>query len=240
MGRAFEYRKARKFKRWGTMAKVFTRLAREIIICVKESGPDPDANPRLRVLMQNAKAANMPKDSVERAIKKATAKDTSDYKEYVYEGYGPHGVAIIVESATDNPTRTVSNVRSYFNKYNGSLATSGSVSFMFEHHCIFKVTAKDGVDLEELELEMIDYGAQEVFGEDEHIIISGDFEDFGNIQRYLDEQGFEIISAEFERIPTQNKELNEEESREIEKLLEKFEEDDDVTNVFHNMVSRES
>jgi len=235
MGRAFEYRKARKFKRWGTMAKVFTRIGREIMIAVKESGPDPQANPRLRVLMQNAKAANMPKENVERAIKKASSKDMTDFKELVYEGYGPHGIAVIVEAATDNTTRTVSNVRSYFNKYGGSLGTSGSVSFMFEHHCIFKVAAKPGVDIEELELEMIDIGVQEVFAEDEHIIISGGFEDFGNIQRYLDEQGFEIVSAEFERIPSQTKSLTEEEMVDIEKLLEKFEEDDDVTNVFHNM-----
>ncbi len=235
MGRAYEYRKARKFKRWGNMAKVFTRIAREVMISVKESGPDPDANPKLRVLMQNAKAANMPKESVERAIKKASSKDMTDYKEVLYEGYGPHGIAVIVETATDNTTRTVSNVRSYFNKYGGSLGTSGSVGFMFEHNCIFKVAGKPGVDIEELELEMIDVGAQEVFQEDEHMIISGNFEDFGNIQRFLDEQKYEIISAEFERIPTQTKALTDEEMVDVDKLLEKFEEDDDVTNVFHNM-----
>ena len=148
MGRAYEYRKARKMKRWGTMAKVFTKLGKEIVMCVKSAGPDPESNSRLRALIQNAKAANMPKENVERAIKKATNKEQVDYKEVVYEGYGPFGIAVLVETATDNPTRTVANVRSYFSKYGGSLGTSGSVSFMFEHKCIFKVKPKDGLDLE--------------------------------------------------------------------------------------------
>src|SRR5512142_3397692 len=152
MGRAFEYRKARKLKRWGTMAKTFTKIGKEIAMSVKTSGPDPASNSRLRVLIQNAKAANMPKENVERAIKKASSKEQEDYKEVVYEGYGPHGIAVLVETATDNPTRTVANVRLYFNKYGGSLGTSGSVGFMFEHKCIFKVKAKEGIDLEELEL----------------------------------------------------------------------------------------
>jgi YebC/PmpR family DNA-binding regulatory protein len=235
MGRAFEYRKARMFKRWGNMSKTFTRISKEIIVCVKASGPDPAANPRLRVLMQNAKAANMPKDTVERSIKKAAAKDQADIKEHIYEGYGPHGIAILVESQTDNPTRTVAAVRSYFNRSGGSLATSGSVSFMFEHKCIFKVHGKHGLDLEELELNIIDAGAQEVFEEEGNVIISGEFEDFGTIQKYLEENHFEIISAEFEWIATQNKEITEAEAAEVEKLLGRFEEDDDVSNVFHNM-----
>jgi YebC/PmpR family DNA-binding regulatory protein len=239
MGRAFEYRKARKLKRWGTMAKTFTKLGKEIAIAVKSGGPDPVSNSRLRVLIQNAKAANMPKDNVERAIKRAISKDQDDYKELVYEGYGPYGIAVLVETATDNPTRTVANVRSYFNKCNGSLGTSGSVEFMFEHKCNFKVKAKEGVDLEELELELIDFGVQEVFAEEEDILIYGDFESFGPIQKYLEENEFEIISAEFERIPTDTKELNEEQVAEIEKLLGKLEEDDDVTNVFHNMKEAE-
>ena len=235
MGRAFEYRKARKLKRWGNMAKTFTKIGREITICVKESGPDPESNSRLRVLMQNAKAANMPKENVERAIKKATSKDTSDYKEIVYEGYGPYGIAIVVETATDNLTRTVGNVRSYFNRSGGSLGTSGSLSFLFEHKCHFKVVEKEGIDLEELELELIDFGVSEIFSEEGSIIIYGEFESFGPIQKYLEDNNFEIVSAEFERIPTQTKPLTEEQIVEVEKLLGKFEDDDDVTNVFHNM-----
>lgn len=239
MGRAFEYRKARKLKRWGNMAKTFTKLGKEIIIAVKAGGPDPHTNSKLRVLMQNAKAANMPKENIERAIKKATSKDTTDYKEVVYEGYGPFGIAILVETATDNPTRTVANVRSYFNKYGGSLGTAGSVSFMFEHKCNFKVKMKEGIDLEELELEMIDCGIDEiVFDEEESVInIDGSFESFGSIQKYLEENEFEIVSAEFERIPNDTKELTPEQYAEIEKLLDKFEEDDDVNQVFHTIAN---
>ena len=217
------------------MAKTFTKIGREIAIAVKSGGPDPAGNPRLRVLIQNAKAANMPKENVERAIKKATNKDQADYKEVVYEGYGPYGIAILVETATDNPTRTVANVRSYFNKNNGSLGTSGSVDYMFEHKCRFKVKAKEGVDPEELELELIDLGVQEVFVEEDTIMIYGEFEAFGPVQKYLEENGFEIENAEFERIPHDTKKLSEEQAADIEKLLAKFEEDDDVTNVFHNM-----
>lgn len=235
MGRAFEYRKARKLKRWGNMAKTFTKIGREIAMVVKTGGPDPHSNPRLRVLMQNAKAANMPKENVERAIKKATTKEQEDYKELVYEGYGPYGIAIIVETATDNPTRTVANVRSYFNKYGGSLGTSGSVDYMFEHKCSFKVKLKEGVDLEELELELIDSGVQEIFAEGENMMVYGDFEAFGPIQKYLEENAFEIVNAEFERIPQDTKALTDEQVAEIEKLLARFEDDDDVTNVFHNM-----
>ena len=207
MGRAFEYRKARKLKRWGNMARTFTKLGKEISIAVKASGPDPDANPRLRVLMQNAKAANMPKENVERAIKKATSKDEGDYKEIVYEGYGPFGIAIVVETATDNPTRTVANIRSYFNKFGGSLGTSGSLSFLFDHKSVFKIKAKEGVSLEDLELELIDYGVDELEADGEEIVLYGEFESFSNIQKYLEENGFEIESAEFERIPNDTKEV---------------------------------
>ena len=235
MGRAFEYRKARKMKRWGNMARTFTKLGKEISIAVKASGPDPDANPRLRVLMQNAKAANMPKENVERAIKKATSKDEGDYKEIVYEGYGPYGIAIVVETATDNPTRTVANVRSYFNKFGGSLGTSGSLSFLFDHKSVFKIKAKEGVSLEDLELELIDYGVDELEADGEEIVLYGEFESFSNIQKYLEENGFEIESAEFERIPNDTKEVTEEQRASLEKLLEKFEDDEDVQNVFHNM-----
>ena len=235
MGRAFEYRKARKLKRWGNMSRTFTKIGKEITIAVKAAGPDPAGNSRLRVLLQNAKAANMPKDTVERAIKKATDKDASDYKEIVYEGYGPYGIAIVVEAATDNNTRTVANVRSYFNKFGGSLGTSGSLSFLFDHKCVFKVAHKDGVSLEDLELELIDYGVDEVDDEDDAIVIYGAFDSFADIQKYLEDNGFETHSAEFERIPDDYKEVTPEQREQIEKLLEKFEDDDDVQNVFHNM-----
>ncbi len=235
MGRAFEYRKARKLKRWGNMAKTFTRIGREIAIAVKSGGPDPAGNPRLRVLMQNAKAANMPKENVERAIKKASSRDHADYKEMVYEGYGPHGIAILVETATDNPTRTVANVRSYFNKANGSLGTSGSVDYMFDRKCSFKIKTREGLNLEELELELIDLGVHEVFAEDDEVLLYGDFEAFGPVQKYLEENDFEIVNAEFERFPHDTKTISDEDATDIEKLLARFEDDDDVTNVFHNM-----
>lgn len=237
MGRAFEYRKATKMKRWGNMARVFTKLGKQITIAVKEGGPDPNTNPRLRVLEQQAKKENMPKDNIERAIKKATSKDESDYKEVVYEGYGPFGIAIVVETATDNPTRTVANVRSYFNKHNGSLGTSGSLEFLFDHKCVFKIAAKDGVSMDDLELEMIDYGVDEIdFDEEENeIVLYGEFKSYSDIQKYLEENGFEIHSAEFERIPHELKEVTEEQRVALNKLLDKFEEDDDVQNVFHNM-----
>ncbi|MCI9284527.1 MAG: YebC/PmpR family DNA-binding transcriptional regulator [Muribaculaceae bacterium] len=212
MGRAFEYRKARKLKRWGNMSRTFTRIGKEITIAAKAGGPDPSTNPRLRALMQNAKAANMPKDTVERAIKKATDKDAGDYKEIVYEGYGPFGIAIVVEAATDNNTRTVANVRSYFTKHGGTLGTQGSLSFMFDHKSVFKIKPKDGVSLEDLELELIDYGVDELedivddeSGE-EQVVLYGAFEEYSNIQKYLEDNGFEIISSEFERIPHDLKE----------------------------------
>jgi len=235
MGRAFEYRKATKMKRWGNMARVFTKLGRQITIAAKDGGPEPDTNPRLRVLMQQAKKENMPKENVERAIKKATSKDEADYKEVNYEGYGPFGIAIFVETATDNPTRTVANVRSYFNKHNGSLGTSGSLEFLFDHKCVFKIAAKDGVSLDDLELELIDYGVDELDQEGDEIMLYGEFKSYSDIQKYLEENGFEIHSAEFERIPNDLKELSKEQQEQIQKLLDKFEEDEDVQNVFHNM-----
>ena len=235
MGRAFEYRKARKLKRWGNMARTFTKLGKEISIAVKAGGPDPDSNPRLRVLMQNAKAANMPKENVERAIKKATSKEEGDYKEVLFEGYGPYGIAIVVETATDNNNRTVAKIRSYFNKYGGSLGTSGSLSFLFDHKSVFHIKPKDGVSLEDLELELIDFGVDEVDADEEEIVIYGEFESFNAIQKYLEDNGFEFTSAEFERIPNDTKELTEEQRAQIEKLIERIEEDEDVQNVFHNM-----
>ncbi len=224
-------------KRWGSMARTFTKIGKEIAIAVKSGGGDPVSNTRLRVLIQNAKAANMPKENVERAIKRATSKDTADYKEMVYEGYGPYGVAIVVETATDNTTRTVANVRSYFNKAGGSLGTSGSLDFMFDRKCVFKSTANDDLDLEELELELIDFGADEIFRDEEsgEIVIYGTFESYGAISKYLEDNNMDIVSGEFERIPTDHKELTDAQKEEIEKLVEKFEDDDDVTNVFTNM-----
>lgn len=244
MGRAFEYRKAAKLKRWGNMARTFTKIGKQISMAVKAGGPDPDNNPTLRTLMANAKAASMPKENVERAIKKASSKESGDdYKEIVYEGYGPYGIAIVVETATDNNTRTVANVRSYFNKHGGSLGTSGSLDFMFTRKSIFKIAKPENIDLEELELELIDFGVDEVF-EDEgeagtEIVIYGPFESFGKIQSYLEGQGYEIRSGEFERIPTDTKKVTEEQRAAIEKLIDKFEDDDDVTNVFHNMADPE-
>jgi YebC/PmpR family DNA-binding regulatory protein len=235
MGRAFEFRKARKLKRWGNMAKTFTRLGKDIAIAVKSGGPDPANNPRLRVLIQNAKSANMPKDNVERAIKRASSRDQEDYKEVIYEGYAPFGIAVLVDTSTDNTTRTVANVRSYFNKNGGTLGTSGSVSFMFEHNCIFKVKALPGVGIDDLELELIDYGAQEVFAEEDAVIVYGAFESFGALQRYFEENHYELISAEFEWIPAETKELSEEQVAEVDKLLARLEEDEDVNNVYHNM-----
>ena len=238
MGRAFEYRKARKLKRWGNMSRTFTRIGKEITIAAKAGGPDPDTNPRLRALMQNAKAANMPKDTVERAIKKATDKDAGDYKEIIYEGYGPHGIAIVVETATDNNQRTVANVRSYFNKHGGSLGTQGSLSFLFDHKSVFHGKPDEATPLEELELDLMDYEAEleSVEGEEnEEWLIYGAFDQYSNIQKFLEERGLEIVSSEFERIPTDYKEVTAEQREAIEKLLEKFEEDEDVQNVFHNM-----
>lgn len=235
MGRAFEYRKATKMKRWGNMARVFTKLGKQITMAAREGGADPDTNPRLRVLIQQAKKENMPKDNVERAIKKATSRDEADYKEMVYEGYGPHGIAIVIETATDNPTRTVGNIRSYFNKHGGSLGTTGSLEFLFDHKCVFHITKRDDVIIDELELELIDFGVDEVDEDDGEIVIYGEFTSYSAIQKYLEENGFEITTAQFERIPNDMKELTEEQRATILKLLEKIEEDDDVQNVFHNM-----
>lgn len=235
MGRAFEYRKARKMKRWGNMARVFTKLGKEITMAAKAGGPDPETNPRLRVLMQTAKKENMPKDNVDRAIKKATSKDYSDYKEMNYEGYGPYGIAIFVETATDNTTRTVANVRSYFNKFGGSLGTTGSLEFLFDHKCIFHVVPKEGIDLEELELELIDFGVDEIYMDEEEMLIYGDFSNNSAIQNQLEKTGLEITSAEFVRIPNDTKEVTAEQREQLNKLIEKLEEDEDVQNVFTNM-----
>ena len=234
MGRAFEFRKARKMKRWSAMSKAFTRIGKDIVMAVKEGGPDPDGNARLRAVIQNAKAVNMPKDNVERAIKRASDKNQGDYKEVVFEGYAPHGIAVLVETATDNNTRTVANIRSYFNKCDGSLGTSGSVVFMFDHVCNFRINSGE-MDMEELELELIDFGVEEIFQDEDGCMIYAPFESFGAIQNYLENNNLEILSSGFERIPQVTKTLTPEQVADVEKLLEKIEEDDDVQNVYHTM-----
>ena len=234
MGRAFEYRKARKMKRWASMAKAFTRIGREISIAVKEGGPEPDYNPRLRLAIQNAKVANMPKANVENAIKKAVSKDAEDFQEIVYEGYAPHGIALVVETATNNPIRTVANVRHIFSKYGGNLSTSGSVDYMFTRKAVFKIDA-EGQDQEELEFGLIDFGLEELSQEDDMLVLQCAFEDFGSLQKGLEEKGLEVNEAELVRLPGHTKELSDEEVEEVIKLIEKMEEDEDVVNVFHNM-----
>ncbi|MBK6621926.1 MAG: YebC/PmpR family DNA-binding transcriptional regulator [Saprospirales bacterium] len=234
MGRAFEYRKERKMRRWSSMAKAFTRIGREIAMAVKEGGGDPNYNPRLRMAIQNAKVANMPKANVESAIKKATSKDSENYDEIVYEGYAPHGVAVVVETATDNTNRTVANIRHAFSKWGGSLGTSGSVDYMFNRKGVFKIKS-EGIQLEDLELDLIDFGLEEVKQEEGALVLYCDFADFGSLQKALEERGTEVESSELVRIPTHFKELNDEQVEDVIRLIEKLEEDDDVLNVFHNM-----
>lgn len=238
MGRAFEYRKARKMKRWSSMAKAFTRIGKDIVMAIKEGGPDPESNSRLRAVLQNAKAANMPKDNVERAIKRATDKDTSNYEEKVFEGYAPHGIAILIETATDNNNRTVANIRSHFNRTGGNLGTSGSVDFMFEHKCHFKI-ANTGQDVEELELEMIDYGVDEIYADEDGIMLYAPFSEYGHVLKAIEDRGFEVLSSGFDRFPMDTKELTEEQRADVDKLLERLEEDDDVQHVYHNMKEEE-
>lgn len=234
MGRAFEYRKARKMARWSMMARQFTRIGKEIAIAAKEGGPDPDSNPRLRLAMQNAKAVNMPKDNVEAAIKRATSKTEKDLQELVYEGFAPHGVAVMVETATDNPTRTVANVRLAFAKNGGALGTSGSVGFMFDHKASFTIKA-NGLDVEELELDLIDFGLEEVVEDEGEIEIIVGFSDFGNMQKALDAKGFELVGSSTDRVPHNYISLTESQKAEVMKVIDMLENDDDVQQVFHSM-----
>lgn len=243
MGRAFEFRKGRKMKRWDRMSKDFTRIGKEIVMAVKESGPNPDTNSRLRTAMQNAKGVNMPKDRVDAAIKRASSREEKDYQEVVYEGYAPHGVAIVIETATDNPTRTVANVRMYFNRGNGALGTAGSSDYTFTRKGVFKLAA-EGLDLDELELELIDAGAEDVYtaqDEDEHgnvkdlIVVETAFSDFGMMQKALDEKGLPVLSSQLQRVPNTTVHLEGEELEEVMNLIEKFEEDDDVQAVYHTL-----
>ena len=239
MGRAFEFRKERKFKRWAKMAVQFTRLGKEIVMAVKDGGSNPDANSRLRTAMQNAKAVNMPKHTVEAAIKRASNKDESNYEEIVYEGYAAHGVAVLIETATDNTNRTVANVRSYFNKTNGALGKTGSLDFIFTRKSVFRFDPGD-MELEELEFELIDFGLEDLYAEaDENGkdvgVIHTSFEDFGKMQKALEEKGIPVISAKLERVYESTTEVNEEQAADVFKLIDKLEEDDDVQAVYHNM-----
>lgn len=235
MGRIFEVRKSTMFARYDRMAKQFSRIGKEIAIAVKKGGPDANNNPMLRRIMQNAKSVNMPKDRVEAAIKNALGKDTSNYEEVLYEGYAPHGIALLVVTATDNTTRTVANVRSHFNKGGGALGNSGSVGFLFKHLGVFKLKP-EGINMDDMELELIDYGLEEV-GEDSegNIIIRCTFTDFGNMQKALEEKGITPISSELEWLPLNTVEISEEQSEDVFKLIERVEQDDDVQHVFHNM-----
>ena len=238
MGRAFEYRKATKMKRWGHMARTFTKLGKQIAIAVKAGGPEPENNPTLRAIIATCKRENMPKDNIERAIKNAMGKDQSEYKEVPYEGYGPHGIAIFVDALTDNTTRTVADVRSVFNKFNGNLGTQGSLSFLFDHKCVFTFKSKEQVEMDELILDLIDYGVDDEFDQDEEtgeITIYGDPKSFGEIQKHLEEAGYESTSAEFTRIPNDLKEVTAEQRETIDKMVEKLEDFDDVQNVYTNM-----
>lgn len=234
MGRAFEFRKVRKMKRWDKMSKAFTKLGKEIAIAVKLGGPDPEGNPRLRTAIQNAKGVNMPKDRVDAAIKRASSKDAEDLQELVYEGYAPHGIAVMIEAATDNPTRTVANIRSYFNKLGGSLGMTGSVEFMFERKGVFKLPAAD-VKMDELELDLIDFGAEDIKAEDDEVIIYTSFADFAGMQKALEEKGIPVTEAKIERLPTTTKDLSEEQATEVFELIERIEEDDDVQAVYHTV-----
>ena len=246
MGRAFEFRKERKMKRWGHMARVFTKLGKEITIAVKSGGPDVTGNPRLRALMAEARSESMPKENIERALKRATDKSLGDIKELVYEGYGPHGIAYLVEAATDNNTRTVANVRSYFTKCGGSLGTNGSVAFMFDHKCVFRIKESEGMDIDELQLSLCECDDDpEVFEEVEvdqednetkSVVIYGAYESYGAIQKYIEDNGFELISGGFERIPNVDlKEVSDEQRVALDKLTNLLEEDEDVTNVYSTL-----
>ena len=242
MGRAFEYRKAAKLKRWGHMAKTFTKLGKQIAIAVKAGGPEPENNPTLRAIIANAKRENMPKDNIERAIKNAMGKDQSEYKEVTYEGYGPHGIAVFVDTLTDNTTRTVADVRSIFNKFSGNLGNQGSLSFLFDHKCVFTFMKKEGMDMDELILDLIDFGVEDEYDEDEEtgeVTIYGAPTSFGDIQKHLEAEGFEVTGAEFTRIPNDLKDVTPEERETIDKMIEKLEEFDDVQTVYTNMKPEE-
>lgn len=235
MGRAFEYRRAAKEKRWDKMSKVFPRLGKNITLAAKEGGPDPALNARLRNAIMAAKAENMPKDNIDAAIKRATGKDAESLVDLVYEGKGPHGVLVVIETATDNTTRTVANVRSYFNKAGGSFVPAGSLDFMFTRKAVFEFILPEGMDQEELEFELIDAGLESMENEEERLIAYAEFTQYGNLSKALDEKGVDVTKATLERIPNSTAEFTEEQLEEIEKMLDKIEEDDDVQHVFTNV-----
>ncbi|KQT22832.1 transcriptional regulator [Chryseobacterium sp. Leaf405] len=236
MGRAFEYRKASKMARWDKMAKTFSKIGKDIALAVKAGGTDPEANPALRRCILNAKGANMPKDNVERAIKKASGADAENYEEITYEGYGQGGVAFFVECTTNNTTRTVANVRAIFNKFDGNLGKNGELAFIFDRKGIFTIDlAQVKMDWDEFEMEMIDGGAEDVEKDEEEVMITTAFEDFGSLSHKLDDLGIEAKSSELQRIPNNTKEVNAEQFKANMKMLDRFEEDDDVQNVYHNM-----
>ncbi len=234
MGRAFEKRKHKMFARFDKMAKIFTKIGKEIAIAVKQGGPDPSSNPRLRQAIQNGRGANMPKDRLENAIKRASSKEAGSFDELVYEGYGPHAVAIVVETATDNPTRTVANMRLYFSRNNGVLGKTGSLDFMFDRKGVFRI-AKESVNPEDLELELIDHGLDNLEVDEEEIVIYTTFVDFGKMQKALEEKNIAVKKASLERIPTTFVELTEQQQDEVLQLVDKIEEDDDVQAVYHNL-----
>lgn len=236
MGRIFQTRKATMFKRYAKMAKQFTKIGKEIVMAVKQGGPSPDLNPKLRICIANAKAVNMPKVNVDNAIKRASEKDTNNYDEIIYEGYGPFGVPVLVECATDNPTRTVANLRLYFNRSNGALGTNGSVSFMFEHKGLFKLDST-GLDRDDVEMDLIDFGAEELTWDDEtnELIVQVAFTDFGMMQNGLEEKKYTVKETIKTFIPTTTKELTDEQEEEFKKMIDKMEDDDDIMNVYHNI-----
>ena len=235
MGRAFEYRRAAKEKRWDKMSKLFPKLAKAITVAAKEGGSDPDMNAKLRTAIQNAKSENMPKDNIESAIKRAEGKDADTFVEVNYEGKGPHGVLVFVECATDNTTRTVANVKSYFNKAGGGIVPTGSLEYMFSRNATFHFEKTDNIDIEELELELIDAGMEEIEEKEGHIYVYGDYTNFGTLSKAFEDLGIEIIKAGLERVPTTPVEFSEEQMEEIEKMLDKIEDDDDVQAVYTNI-----
>lgn len=235
MGRAFEYRRAAKEKRWDKMSKLFPKLGKAITMAAKESGTDPSTNAKLRTAIQNAKAENMPKDNIEAAIKRANQKDIASFTQVDYEGKGPHGVLVYVECATDNPTRTVANVKSYFNKAGGSVVPNGSIEFMFNRKSVFELNKTEGLDPEELELELIDAGCEEIEVEDDKVFVYGDYTAFGTIAKALEDMNLDIQKSSLQRIPTSPVELSEEQMQEVEKMLDKIEDDDDIQQVFTNI-----
>ncbi len=235
MGRAFEYRRAAKEKRWASMSKIFPKISRQITMAAKESGPDPEMNPKLRLAIKNAKAANMPKDNIKKAIERASGKDATDYSLVNYEGKGPHGILVFVECATDNTTRTVADVKSYFSKAGGALVPTGSLEFMFDRKAVYEIPYKEGMDMEEMELDLIDFGLTKIEQDEDTIYIYSNYTDFGTLSSALEERNIEVSKADLQRFPTSPVEFSDEQMADIEKLLEKLDENEDVQAVFTNM-----